>query len=260
MDGYFKRKYQSITTKMIEKCLNCNQVVENKFCSFCGQKNSTHRFTWNHLITHDFVHGVFHLDKGILFTLKELFTRPGHSIREYIQGQRTQHYNYFTLFLITVAISNFISHYSLTDTLDLYENKNEMTGFDKVYNKYDKLILFLNIPFWALIVWIGFKKSMHNYIECIVLLIYLLCGILSVNLISNLASIFYNDINLLRIIERVKIGLITFYIFVFLYQYFSVFYINRKKLIIRAAFTTFLLLLIITFNDIIVVNIGRVYF
>ena len=245
---------------MSGKCLNCNQIVENKFCSFCGQKNSTHRFSWKYLITHDFIHGVFHLDKGIFFTLEELFTRPGHSIREYIQGKRTQHYNYFALFLIIIAISNLMSQYSLIDTLNLDESKVDLVGFNKVYKKYDKLILFLNVPFWALVTWMGFRKSMHNYIECIVLLIYLLCGILSLHLISNLASIFFNDINLLRIMERLKIWLTIFYIFVFLYQYFSVFYINRKKLIVRTAFATLLLLMIITFNDKIVIHIGRVYF
>lgn len=33
---------------------------------------------------------VFHLDEGFLFTIKELFIRPRHSIIEYVQGKKSK--------------------------------------------------------------------------------------------------------------------------------------------------------------------------
>ncbi|MBO9674777.1 MAG: DUF3667 domain-containing protein [Sphingobacteriaceae bacterium] len=33
------------------------------------------------------VHGVWYVYKDFLFTLKGLFTRPGYSVREFIQGK-----------------------------------------------------------------------------------------------------------------------------------------------------------------------------
>lgn len=86
-----------------KNCLNCNHHLYSNFCSHCGQKASTHRFSISHLLTHEFLHGLMHIDKGILFTLKELFTRPGHSIREYIQGKRINHYHFLSLLLIIVG-------------------------------------------------------------------------------------------------------------------------------------------------------------
>ncbi len=68
-------------------CLNCEHSIAEKYCSCCGQKTSTHRYSLKHFVEHDFVHGVWHVDKGIVFTIKELFTRPGHSVREFILGK-----------------------------------------------------------------------------------------------------------------------------------------------------------------------------
>ncbi len=97
---------------MSKKCLNCNSDVVGDFCSTCGQKTSTKRFSLKHFITHDLIHGVFHLDKGLLFTIKELFTRPGHSIREYVQGKRIKHFNYFTAILILIAKGHYLGGFS----------------------------------------------------------------------------------------------------------------------------------------------------
>lgn len=90
------------------KCLNCNNQIQNNFCSVCGQKLSTHRYSLQHFFVHDLVHGVFHVDKGFLFTIKELFTRPGHSMREFIEGKRANHFNYFSLVLIILGCNSLI--------------------------------------------------------------------------------------------------------------------------------------------------------
>ncbi|MFY8110851.1 MAG: DUF3667 domain-containing protein, partial [Flavobacterium sp.] len=90
----------------IKKCLNCDRDVHENFCPNCGQKTTTHRFTFKHFL-HDFIHGVFHLDKGFFFTLKELFVRPGNSTRAYIQCKRVNYFNAFTMMLILIAVAHF---------------------------------------------------------------------------------------------------------------------------------------------------------
>lgn len=63
---------------MSKDCLNCAAtVVPYNYCPNCGQKTTTHRYSIQHFIAHDFVHGIWHVDKGILFTLAGLFKRPG---------------------------------------------------------------------------------------------------------------------------------------------------------------------------------------
>ena len=76
------------------RCLNCRQLLlmHQRFCHQCGQKTDTHRINFHYLV-HEVPHSIFHVDNGILFTLKELFTRPGQSIREYLEGKRQQHSN-----------------------------------------------------------------------------------------------------------------------------------------------------------------------
>jgi hypothetical protein len=57
------------------------------YCANCGQKTITHRYSIKHFRTHVFIHGVWHIDKDILFTLKGLFMRLGKNVREFIQGK-----------------------------------------------------------------------------------------------------------------------------------------------------------------------------
>src|SRR4051812_15937136 len=52
-------------------CLNCGYEVINNFCSNCGQSTATHRLSIGHFVVHDLIHSIWHVDRGIFFTLKE---------------------------------------------------------------------------------------------------------------------------------------------------------------------------------------------
>jgi hypothetical protein len=56
-------------------CLNCNKPFTERelFCSSCGQRTTTHRFSLKSIFAHDFVHAIFHLDRGFFSTLKTCF-------------------------------------------------------------------------------------------------------------------------------------------------------------------------------------------
>lgn len=94
-----------------KNCLNCGHELVHKFCAYCGQKADTHHITVKHFITHDLAHGVFHLDKGILFTIKEAFTRPGKAALDYINAKRISYYNIFYLILLLVGLNLLVQHY-----------------------------------------------------------------------------------------------------------------------------------------------------
>ena len=78
------------------RCLNCSEILHSKFCPNCGQSIKTHRFSLKLFFKEVFINGVFQIDKGFFYTFKELFIRPGHSIRAYVDGSRVNHFNYFT--------------------------------------------------------------------------------------------------------------------------------------------------------------------
>jgi len=52
-------------------CLNCGQSIEANFCSHCGQKADTSRFTLKYIFSYDFTHGVYNLHHGFFPTIKK---------------------------------------------------------------------------------------------------------------------------------------------------------------------------------------------
>lgn len=97
-------------------CKNCNNEFEGRFCNQCGQPAATHELNF-HFLMHDVQHGLFHLDKGVFFTIKELFIRPGYSIHEYLHGKRAQHFKPISLILVLAGILGLLSHYFHFDML-----------------------------------------------------------------------------------------------------------------------------------------------
>lgn len=82
-------------------CKNCGNYFEGNYCNICSQRADTHRITW-HELAHHLPHALFHADKGLFYSIKELTLRPGHSIRDYIAGKRVYHFNPL-LFLILMG-------------------------------------------------------------------------------------------------------------------------------------------------------------
>ncbi|MET3127734.1 hypothetical protein ABID42_002853 [Arcicella rosea] len=224
------------------KCLNCDSVVENNFCSFCGQKTSTHRFSLQHFFVHDFVHGVFHFDKGFPHTIKELFTRPGHSIREFIQGRRINHFNYFAFILVIIAINHYLGTLSNINRDELYEAK--FAGFQKVVKEYYKVVALAGIPLFALTSYLLFRKSRQNYTEHLVLNIYRLSAYLIMSTVLVIISLFYSNMSGLRIMNQGLAVSEIIYSSWFFYQYFSVFGYKKWILLLKSMLTAFILITI----------------
>lgn len=86
---------------MMTVCKNCTVQFHGNYCYNCGQPANTRDFTFAYLW--ESVLHIFHVEKGLFFTIKALFTRPGYAIREYIEGKRVQYIKPLVfLFLMTV--------------------------------------------------------------------------------------------------------------------------------------------------------------
>ncbi|MGK4568449.1 DUF3667 domain-containing protein [Flavobacterium sp. 3HN19-14] len=68
-------------------CLNCNYVVENRFCPNCGQENTETRKTFHHLFFH-FFEDLTHYENAFWKTIKNLILRPASLTKEYLSGKR----------------------------------------------------------------------------------------------------------------------------------------------------------------------------
>ena len=94
-------------------CSNCGRDIDvpgQKFCPDCGQPTPAHRIDW-HFLGHELEHSVLHMDRGILYSLKNLMLRPGHFVRDYIEGRRANHVKPLLLIMMTAAIVVVLSKY-----------------------------------------------------------------------------------------------------------------------------------------------------
>jgi hypothetical protein len=158
------------------RCKNCSSEFDSKFCPACGQKADIHRVTMGHVI-HEGIHAITHADKGFILLVKELVVRPGLVAREYLGGKRKKYFNPLSFFVITTAISAYV-----TTKTHYFESLNKAGGSGarrmppymleafQLYNDNAKLFgLVLIAPLIAICCWLFFRKGKYNLAESFVL-------------------------------------------------------------------------------------------
>lgn len=206
------------------KCLNCGSPLHDKYCGACGQKSSTHRYSMKHFIEHDFVHGVWHLDKGIIYTVKELLLRPGSGVREYILGKRARYFNVITLIVMLLAISSLLGHYTPIKLSDLSpdNSKSAMRELENFTTRYPKIVLLINVPLQALFSFLWFRKAGYNYTEHLVLNAYKATVELIIGILFTTVCIFYTNVHGLMMIYYVLVqGLVLVYSVIYYRNFFA---------------------------------------
>lgn len=168
-----------------KNCLNCDTALEGKFCKNCGQKAHTHRITTRHFLLHDLLHGVWHVDKGILYTLKQIFTRPGLAAVDYIQGKRIRFYNVFYLTLIMLGLNIVAIHLAQKHPRIDLEATGDGEQIVNFIRTNIKIIILSVIPFFALASKILFKRLYFNYAEHVVIAGFALLGSTTIALVIN---------------------------------------------------------------------------
>ncbi|WP_293870137.1 DUF3667 domain-containing protein [Flavobacterium sp.] len=88
-------------------CLNCNYVVENRFCPNCGQENTDTRKTFHHLFIH-FFEDLTHYENAFWKTIKNLFLKPASLTKEYLSGKRLSYLAPVRLYIFISFVTFFI--------------------------------------------------------------------------------------------------------------------------------------------------------
>lgn len=161
-------------------CQNCDHQYVGRYCNQCGQRADTHSVNW-HYIWHEIPHSVWHVDHGIAYTLRQLLTRPGHTIREFLEGKRVKHYRPLALLLMLGAVLLFVQHglgvsyvkvgqeIFSPDTKDasarLQTFQMESSQF---IERNQNLLYILMIPFYAFGYWLMFRRQRYNFPEMLV--------------------------------------------------------------------------------------------
>jgi len=155
---------------MTINCKNCKQNFKGKFCNNCGQSAETHDIN-THFLWHDIQHGLLHFDNGIFYTIKQLFTRPGYSIKEFIEGQRVKHFKPVSLVIVLAGIYGFVIHYfNIADLIvvKMDDTSGKVIDSEKVVNWISSHYAFttlLLLPITSLATYLAFKKEKYNYIQ-----------------------------------------------------------------------------------------------
>lgn len=85
-------------------CKNCTLEFEGKYCSACGQKASTKRFSTRILFS-QLMDKLLPLDRGVLHTAWHVLSKPGKMLRGYLAGKRVGYTKPLQLLFIVMAIS-----------------------------------------------------------------------------------------------------------------------------------------------------------
>jgi hypothetical protein len=167
-------------------CKNCNNPTNEKYCGKCGQSTHIHDIDFSSFM-HDLQHTILHVDRGIIYTTKELFSRPGYSIREFIEGKRVRHFKPVAYILILSTVYAVAMKMANKDTFigSFLEGLNN--GFtDGVGNgdfiKVTKVIMWMVnnyaystlmlLPLFSFASYIIFRKQGENYFKHLVLNCY----------------------------------------------------------------------------------------
>lgn len=160
-------------------CLNCgNQITEN-FCSNCGQKKYKRidkKYIWDEL-----QYTVFHTNKGLLYSIKTTLKNPGKTAKDFIEGNRVNHYKPILLVFVLSGIATFLT-FKVLNFKEIIANffsqlkisSNLSTDMVSIMASYNALLMLLLIPVFALFTKIAFRKWGHNYYEHVVMNAYIL--------------------------------------------------------------------------------------
>ncbi|WP_081871759.1 DUF3667 domain-containing protein [Chryseobacterium sp. FH1] len=159
----------------MQTCKNCGHRFEGKFCNNCGQTVETERIDF-HYLKHEIPHSFFHVNAGLFYTSKQLFIRPGHAIREYLEGKRVNHSQPLSFILILAGFYILLCHLFHINLFELSANSS-----DKILSD-DKTILLnewmlehygwltlATIPLYTAGTFLCFYNRGYNFVEYLIL-------------------------------------------------------------------------------------------
>lgn len=164
-------------------CPTCKSPhLSGAFCPQCGQKLSIQRFTLNRSLS-AVLSQVFNLEKGFLYTLKELILRPEWVRDRYLQQGTARYFHPFRFVFVLATLSAL-----LTVLMGAFGVNNGMEPFQSIPDSeqgaqfirkivdftqnYLAFIMLLAIPFYALVAGWFYRKFKLYYGEHLIMASY----------------------------------------------------------------------------------------
>lgn len=210
-------------------CKNCEQLVDGNYCPHCGQSARVEKINLPNFLK-ELSAGVFQVDKGFFYSFKELFVRPGPSIREYLAGKRKNHFKPIAYVLTLSAIYFLLSRALgsetfLSDFVIGFFNAGSGSGVEAgqfaalnwFANNYAYAILLL-LPLYSLASYLAFLRAGFNYLEHFVLNSYITGQQAAIYSLSSVLSLMGGNDGLL---VSITLCISVSYAFWVFWQFFS---------------------------------------
>ncbi|MBK7632015.1 MAG: DUF3667 domain-containing protein [Ignavibacteriales bacterium] len=150
---------------------------------------------------------------GIFYSAGQLFTRPGHTIREYIEGKRVKHFEPIALLLTLATLYGLLYHtfginlfVDVSNSTASVNNTNLNIINDWMSNNYS-LETCLFVPIYALGSFIVFRKQKYNFIEHVYLNTFLGSQRIFLHLLIFPLFVVFNGTAQLKVVMDVSIFL-----------------------------------------------------
>ncbi|MCS6794819.1 MAG: DUF3667 domain-containing protein [Raineya sp.] len=229
-------------------CKNCsNEFLDDfRFCPHCGHPAQLKRIDKNYFL--DELAQLFNLEKGILFTIRALLTKPAEHIRIYLTENRSRYVKPIAFLIITSVLYALFNKFLEFEkkAIKFETNETDIPNFTEIvsenYEYFSILFSFLT----ALIVRLFFRKYPYNFFEVFVLQCYL-------HGVEMLISLFFG---VLQSILKVEVELTSYgfllgfiYTFVITAQFFDkTKIISYIKSLLASILSYIILLLIIAIS------------
>ena len=216
-----------------DTCLKCNTELQGKFCTNCGQDRELKRINGQYILSE--IGSVLKLDKGILFTIKELILRPGMNIRMFLHEDRTRLVKPIFFLIVTSLVYTLVQQWFHFEGGSVNTSETPSTAIIAVsqwvqnHYGYSNIIMAVFIGVW---VKIFFRKHNYNYYEILVLLCF----------VMGIGMLFYTFFGLVEALTTIKVlqigGLLGF---VYVFWAIGSFFGNSKKMNYLKAFLSYML-------------------
>lgn len=158
----------------------------------------------------------FNLERGGIFTLKQLFINPGLAVKNYIGAGRLQYTGPFKLLIITTTIAFLLLPFTATFTefkSGFYAGVSDarILAIIEQSAKYFNLLLWLYIPVAAFFTWLINRKRLFNFAENLALHTYVFCLSNMVMLLLALDHI----VNPILVVNVVYVAFTAYYIYAY---------------------------------------------
>lgn len=109
----------------VHHCLNCFHDFKGNYCPYCSQSADTKRISWKSIFG-SFLELWDFTTRSVPSTLWQLTYRPGHLIRDYLQGRRLTSFAPIKMLLVVAFFISLIDYYFIKEE-EKGESKTEVT-------------------------------------------------------------------------------------------------------------------------------------